>query len=126
MVNKGSSFPDFLRFRPNTYARTQQSLSPLWAADIRSWNSWNGYIIIRLLSAYCSWWWLILEVKTPEIGIYTAADDDLHWIKYSRNLTALKPTDLALKYHKSLFNITRNWKQQNWVKKHVALGYFLN
>ena len=34
MVNKGSSFADFVRFRPYTYARTQQSLPPLWAAII--------------------------------------------------------------------------------------------
>ena len=32
MVNKGSSFADFVRFRPHTYARTQQYLPPLWAA----------------------------------------------------------------------------------------------
>ena len=34
MVNKGSSFADFVRFRPNAYARIQQSLSPLLAAVI--------------------------------------------------------------------------------------------
>ena len=34
MVNKGSSFADFVRFRPYTYARTQQSLPPLWVAII--------------------------------------------------------------------------------------------
>ena len=32
MVNKGSSFGDFVRFRPHNYARTQQSLPSLWAA----------------------------------------------------------------------------------------------
>ena len=32
MVNKGSSFADFVRFRPHTHAHTQQSLPPLWAA----------------------------------------------------------------------------------------------
>ena len=32
MVNKGSSFADFVRFCPYTYARTQQSLLSLWAA----------------------------------------------------------------------------------------------
>ena len=32
IVNKGSRFPDFLGFRPHTYARIQQSLPPLWAA----------------------------------------------------------------------------------------------
>ena len=32
MDNKGSSFADFVRFRPHTYARTQQSLPPLWPA----------------------------------------------------------------------------------------------
>ena len=31
MVKKGSSFADFVRFHPHTYARTQQSLPPLWA-----------------------------------------------------------------------------------------------
>ena len=30
MVNKGSIFADFVRIRPYTYARTQQSLPPLW------------------------------------------------------------------------------------------------
>ena len=34
MVNKASSFAAFVRFRPYTYARTQQSLPPLWAAII--------------------------------------------------------------------------------------------
>ena len=32
MVNKGSHFADFVRFRPHTYTRTQQSLPPLWTA----------------------------------------------------------------------------------------------
>ena len=32
MVTKGSRFADFVRFRPHTYARTQQSLPPLWVA----------------------------------------------------------------------------------------------
>ena len=32
MANKGSHFADFVRFRPHTYTRTQQSLPPLWAA----------------------------------------------------------------------------------------------
>ena len=33
MVNEGSDFADFVRFRPHTtYRRTQQSLPPLWAA----------------------------------------------------------------------------------------------
>ena len=32
MLNKGSSFAYFVRFRPDSYARTQQSLPPLWAA----------------------------------------------------------------------------------------------
>ena len=32
MVNKGSSFADFVRFRPHTYARTEKPLPPLWAA----------------------------------------------------------------------------------------------
>ena len=31
MVDKNSSFVDFVRFRPYTYARTQHFLSPLWA-----------------------------------------------------------------------------------------------
>ena len=30
MVNKGSSFVDFVRFRSYIYARTPQSLPPLW------------------------------------------------------------------------------------------------
>ena len=30
-INKGSSLADFARFRSCTYARTQQSLPPLWA-----------------------------------------------------------------------------------------------
>ena len=33
MVNKGSSFADFARFFPHTYARTQQSLPPIRAAN---------------------------------------------------------------------------------------------
>ena len=28
LVNQGSNFPDFVRFRLHTYARTQQSLPP--------------------------------------------------------------------------------------------------
>ena len=32
MANKGSHFADFVRFRPHTYTRTQQSLPHLWAA----------------------------------------------------------------------------------------------
>ena len=32
MVNKGSSLADVVIFRPHIYARTQQSLPPLWAA----------------------------------------------------------------------------------------------
>ena len=32
MVNKGSNFGDFVRFRPHTYTRTQQFLPSLWAA----------------------------------------------------------------------------------------------
>ena len=32
LVNKNASFADFVRFRPYTYARTQQFLPPLWAA----------------------------------------------------------------------------------------------
>ena len=31
MVNKGSSFADFVRLHTYTYARTQWSLPPLWA-----------------------------------------------------------------------------------------------
>ena len=34
MINKDSSFADFVRFRPYTYTRTQQSLQPLWAEII--------------------------------------------------------------------------------------------
>ena len=34
MVNKASSFADFVRFRRHTYARTQQSLPPVWAVII--------------------------------------------------------------------------------------------
>ena len=32
MVNKGSSFADFVRFHPHTYACIEQYLPPLWAA----------------------------------------------------------------------------------------------
>ena len=32
MVNKGSHFADFMRFRSHADAHTQQSLPPLWAA----------------------------------------------------------------------------------------------
>ena len=35
MVNKGSSFADFVRFRAYTYTRTQKSLPSLWAATNR-------------------------------------------------------------------------------------------
>ena len=34
MVNKDTHFADFVRFRPQTDKRTQQSLPPLWAALI--------------------------------------------------------------------------------------------
>ena len=32
MINKGSHFADFVRFRPHAYTRTEQSLPPLWVA----------------------------------------------------------------------------------------------
>ena len=32
MDNEGLHLADFVRLRPHTYARTQQSLPPLWAA----------------------------------------------------------------------------------------------
>ena len=48
MVNKGSSFADFMRFRPHTYPRTQKSLPPLWAAIILLFN----YIIEENLFVY--------------------------------------------------------------------------
>ena len=32
MVNKGSHFGDFVKYRPFTYTRTKQSLPPLWGA----------------------------------------------------------------------------------------------
>ena len=35
MANMGSSLTDFVRFRPHTYARTQQSLPPLWESIIK-------------------------------------------------------------------------------------------
>ena len=34
MVIVGASFADFVRFLPHTFALTQQSLPPLWAAMI--------------------------------------------------------------------------------------------
>ena len=34
MVNKGSHIADFVRFRPHTYTRTQQSLLPFRPAII--------------------------------------------------------------------------------------------
>ena len=36
MVNKGSHFADFVRFRPHTYTRSQQSQLLLWVAIISS------------------------------------------------------------------------------------------
>ena len=40
MVNKGSNFADFVRFRQHNYARTQQSLLQLWAAIIeKPWKN---------------------------------------------------------------------------------------
>lgn len=52
---------------------------------IRSWNAWHSCIYIPLISAYCSWGWLILEVETSDKGVYVyhwsvriAADDDLY------------------------------------------------
>ena len=38
MVNKGSHFADFVRLRPYTYSRTQQSLPPLRAAIMHQLN----------------------------------------------------------------------------------------
>ena len=49
MVNKSSTFVDFVRFRPNTYARTQQSLPSLWAAIISSLLNINTILFIRFL-----------------------------------------------------------------------------
>ena len=34
MVNKASTFEDFVKLRQHTYTRTQQFLLPLWAAII--------------------------------------------------------------------------------------------
>ena len=37
MVNKAPQFADFVKFRPHTYTRTQQSLAPLWSAIINNY-----------------------------------------------------------------------------------------
>ena len=41
MVKKGSHFADFVRFRPHTYTRTQQSLPPFWAAIMEKSIEWK-------------------------------------------------------------------------------------
>ena len=50
---------------------------------IQSRNSCRKSVCIPLISAYCSWWWFILEAETLDIGVCiytacTAGDDDLH------------------------------------------------
>ena len=39
LVNKGSNFADFVRSRPHTYARTQQSLPPLMGGNKHTSNT---------------------------------------------------------------------------------------
>lgn len=45
MVNKVSHFADFVRFRPQTYTRTQPSLAPLWAAIMY-------YVMVQFMSLF--------------------------------------------------------------------------
>ena len=42
MANKGSSFADFVRLHPHTYACTQQFLLPLWVAVMIN-NTWSNF-----------------------------------------------------------------------------------
>ena len=43
MVNKGSSFADFVRFGPHTYACTQQSPYPLLFTEMINWH-WHSVV----------------------------------------------------------------------------------
>ena len=48
MVNKGSSFADFMRFHPHTYACIEQYLPPLWAAIMTQDQTYCfNYLIAR-------------------------------------------------------------------------------
>ena len=49
MVNKGSRSANFVRFRPHTYARISQSLPPLWATKIKTFNHKRLYDFYRTL-----------------------------------------------------------------------------
>ena len=57
VVNKGSHFADFLRFRPYTYTRIQQSLPPLWATI-------NDFAVCK----HCSGTLLLVEDVSHSFG----------------------------------------------------------
>ena len=52
MINKGSSFADFVRFRLQTYARTQQLLPPLWVAIKQHFVYFNVAICCNTLKNF--------------------------------------------------------------------------
>ena len=62
MVNKGSHFAGFVRFRPHTYTCTQQYLPPLWVAIIAippnlsqhrgAVSTFNNRFLIRFRNSY--------------------------------------------------------------------------
>ena len=55
LINKGSNFADFVRFRPHTYVRIQQYLPHLLAATktkiIWIYNWWNEHFICPMITA---------------------------------------------------------------------------
>ena len=72
MVNKGSSFVDFVIPRPRTYARTQQSLSPLWTAIIYTYNYTaciDYFIIILILTIHHSTHFSFLQITSSLLSI---------------------------------------------------------
>ena len=47
-----------------------QSVLQLMMNYIWSRSAWYRYTLIPLISAYCIWWWLMLEAKTFDIAMY--------------------------------------------------------
>ena len=71
LVNKNSSFANFVSFRPYTYTRAQQFLPPLWTAmmDYEKTNKRNnkrfnnrGYSLSFLLGIFLKRLWLIPNI----------------------------------------------------------------
>ena len=115
MANKGSHFADFVRFRPHTYTRTQQSLPPLWVAKIFLHpNSWIAHFLIHM-------------TLSPDVSILVVFTQTS---TISKNLApaGLIPSQLTSRPHWNFTynNIsdcaTTNWKWPN--SPHVITSLF--